>query len=132
MYKKLESKKKKKKIKSKSESESNQFDLIIFLPVCHSFIHGIMRRSTAPPGGWALTRAELGYRAQQVVVDDGRGIFTLAPAHWRRGGRRDEELFDGLRGRQVGLVDVLVAILDLRGADGTTANGDVRPKKMLL
>lgn len=75
-----------------------------------------MRRSTAPPGGWALTGAELGYRAQQVVVDDGRGILALAPAHGRRGGRRDQELFDGLRGRQVGLVDVLVAILDLRGS----------------
>lgn len=77
-----------------------------------------MCSSTAPPGGRALTGAELGYRAQQVVVDDRCGVFALAPAHGRRGGRRDQELFDGLRGGQVGLVDVLVAILDLREGMG--------------
>lgn len=80
-----------------------------------------MTRGTAPPGGKALTRAELGDRAQQVVVDDRCGVFALAPAHGRRGGRRDQKLFDGLRGGQVGFVDVLVAILDLRGANRTTA-----------
>lgn len=76
-----------------------------------------------------LTGAELGHRTQEVVVDDRRGVFALAPAHGRRGGRRDQELFDGLRGRQVGLVDVLVAILDLAGEQmGKQKEGRVTKK----
>lgn len=75
---------------------------------------------SAPPGGRALTGAELGDRTQQVVVDDRCGVIALAPADGRRGGRRDQELLDGLWGGQVGLVDVLVAILDLQGANGAT------------
>ncbi|TNN79467.1 hypothetical protein EYF80_010281 [Liparis tanakae] len=66
----------------------------------------------------ALTRSQLGDGTQQVVVDAGRGVVALAPAHRRRGRRRDQKLFAGLRRGQVGLVDVLVAILDLkRGED---------------
>jgi len=61
----------------------------------------------------ALTRSERGDCTQQVVVDDGRGVVALAPARRRRGRRRDQKLFAGLGRRQVRLVDVLVAILDL-------------------
>lgn len=63
--------------------------------------------------GAALTRSELSDSAQQVIVDDRRSVFALAPAHRRRGRWRDEKLFDGLRRRQIRLVDVLIAVLDL-------------------
>lgn len=60
-----------------------------------------------------FTRSELGDCTQQVVVDAGRSVLALAPAHRRRGRRRDQKLFGGLGRGQVRLVDVLTPTLDL-------------------
>ena len=66
-----------------------------------------------------LTRSKLGDCTQQVVVDAGRSVLALAPAHRRRGRRRDQKLFGGLGRGQVRLVDVLTPTLDLWERRGT-------------